>query len=550
MSHPRLAIVLCSLGALLALSLAVPQDIVQANETKPPAVVAKLTQAELSALIDRRLQEKWARENIQPVSSCDDGTFFRRANLDLAGKIPTVLDIRDFIDDDRPDKRAIWIDKILDGPAFGEHFANIFRAIILPQVEDQQTAFLVGGFENWLRKKLKDGASYDKMVHELLIGGKNANRGFDGTNTPTPAAFYAANEYKPENLAGSTARLFLGVKIECAQCHKHPFASWTRNQFWEFAAFFSRLNLNGNVPQPQPKGGKMAQAPPLPLEPEIQIPKTDEKVTAHFLDGTKPEWKQGMDPVTVLADWLVSPKNPYFAKVTANRVWEYFMGVGLVDPVDDFGPHNPASHPELLDELATQFTLSGYDIKHLARAIVNSKAYQLSSSPLTQKGPDDDSDPNRLFARMALRALTGEQLFESLAEVMEYPVDKARQPFPGMATNMRDEFLAKFANAENRRVNTNTSILQALHLMNGRFMSSATSLEKNKTLATIAQSQVPSARRVESLFLVALSRLPTQNELERFTRYLDSGGPAHDPNRALADVLWVLLNSSEFAINH
>jgi hypothetical protein len=529
------------------LALACPEVNVLANGPQPPTIAGKLTQPELSALIDRRIQEKWLRDNVQPVPPCDDGTFFRRVHLDLAGKIPTVLDIRDFIDDDRPDKRAIWIDKILEGPAFGEHFANIFRAIILPQVEDQQTAFLVGGFENWLRKKLKEGAGYDKMIHELLTAGRNFNRGFDGTNSPTPVAFYSASEYKPENLAGSTARLFLGVKIECAQCHKHPFASWTRNQFWEFAAFFSRLNVNNPFQPPNPK---MAQAAPLPLEPEIQIPKTEEKVTAHYLDGSKPTWKDGMDPVAVLADWLVSPKNPYFAKVTVNRVWEYFLGVGLVDPVDDFGPHNLASHPELLDELANQFILSGFDVKQLARAIVNSKAYQLCSTPLGQKGPDDDSDPNRLFARMPLRALTGEQLFESLAEVMEYPVDKTRQPIQGLGLNMRDEFLAKFANAENRRINTSTSILQALHLMNGRFMANATSLEKNKTLATIAQSQVPSAKRVESLFLVALSRLPTQIELERFARYLDSGGPSGDPNRALADVLWVLLNSSEFAINH
>src|SRR5262249_43756665 len=250
----------------------------------------------------------------------------------------------------------------------------------------------------------------------------------DGNVNVSPAAFFAANENKPENLAGSTARMFLGVKIECAQCHKHPFASWTRQQFWEFAAFWTNLPNGAAQPVEVDEDGNprpIKQLPPS-TEPQIQIPKTDQIVKAKYLDGRSPQWKQGMDARKVLADWIVSPENPYFARVAVNQVWYYFFGAGLVDPIDDFGKHNPASHPDLLDELADQFAKNGYDLKYLMRAIVNSRAYQLSSEPLpvAKKQQDDEPDGPRLFARMHLRALSGEQLFDSLAEVMEYKVDK------------------------------------------------------------------------------------------------------------------------------
>src|SRR5262249_44294226 len=197
-------------------------------------------------------------------------------------------------------------------------------------------------------------------------------------------------------LAGSTARLFLGVKIECAQCHKHPFADWTRTQFWEFAAFFINVNPNGGLAVPvaedekdQPPA-KVAQ-PPQSVEPQIQIPKTDppQFVKAKFLDGSAPKWQGGMEPRKVLAGWVTARDNPYFARIAVNQMWHYFFGTGLVDPYDDFGEHNPASHPELLDELADQFVQNGYDLKYLARAIVNSKTYQLSSTPLVQRKKDE-----------------------------------------------------------------------------------------------------------------------------------------------------------------
>jgi hypothetical protein len=557
MSRRRIAAVLVPAVAVLLLPCLA--SAAQPEPAKKGNAKGKLSAAALAKRIDKHISERWKKDGIQPVPQADDATFFRRAHLDLAGRIPSILDIRDFLDDDRADKRALWVEQIIDNDSFADHFASVFRATILGSNENEQTVFLIGPFENWLRRKFKENTPYDKLVFELLTSNpQDANRfggGPGDMNNASPSAFYAFNEFKPENLAGAVARNFLGVKIECAQCHKHPFADWTQTQFWEFAAFFVSLSQMNPQPQFDDKGNQI----PPPAQPDqsngpkIQIPKKDppEFARARFLSGKEPKWDGGQDPRKVLAEWITATDNPYFARMAVNYVWGYLFGIGLVDPVDDFGKHNPASHEALLDELADQFVRNGYDLKYLMRAIVNSKTYQLSSAPLDVKGKSEEEQQEliHLFARMPLRALTGEQLFDSLAEVMEYKVDKTRG-VPGLGMSPREEFLSKFANPENKRVDTHTSILQALHLMNGKFMANATSLDKNKTLKTIAESEADTPKRIETLFLVALSRMPRPAELDRCVKYVESGGANNDRNQALGDVMWALLNSAEFTLNH
>jgi hypothetical protein len=557
MSHARLATVLVALTGLFVLPLVLPAARGQEQPARQTGGSGKLSALALSDRIDRHIGARWRKDGVKPTAAADDATFYRRAHLDLVGKIPTILEIRDFLSDDRPDKRRIWVEKLLDSDEFAEHFANVYRQMMLPTLENQEAQFSLGGFENWLRKKLKENTPYDKMVRELLTINVQPGAGFqggnDGMSNANPVAFYAANEYKAENLAGAAARLFLGVKIECAQCHKHPFADWTQTQFWEFAVFFTRINPNQAQPVEVDDDGNPVAKQPQPqnnAEPQITIPKTKTVVKAKFPDGKSPQWLAGSDPRKVLADWITSPQNQYFARIAVNQMWHYFFGTGLVDPFDDFGDHNPASHVELLDDLAEQFVKSGYDLKYLAQAIVNTKAYQLSSTPNGKRKDDDDPENLRLFARMPLRALTGEQLFDSLAEVMEYKVDRSRPQF-GLGQSPREEFLAKFNNPENKRVDTHTSILQALHLMNGKFMANATSLEKNKTLATVAASSASAPGKIETLFLVTLARPPRPEELERMMNHLTTGNPnVDDQAQRLGDIMWVLLNSAEFSLNH
>jgi len=505
----------------------------------------------LAARIDQRLATAWGKD-VKPAPIADDAEFFRRVHLDLAGRIPSVTEIRDFLEDDRPDKRRIWVERILKADAdddsyrdaYASHFANVWRAALLAQTNQQQLN-QPPALEAWLRQRVKAGVGYDQIVRDLLTqqtaGGPAAPIAFGGGPVEgSPAAYFQANEFRPENLAGSSARLFLGVSLECAQCHDHPFAKWTREQFWEYAAFFT------DVPQPG-RPGQTAQPPMRLQRGQIKIMGTDKVATARFLDGKEPEWK-GTGTRPTLVEWMTTAENPFFARAAVNRTWAHFFGVPLVEPGEGAESDTHTAHKELLDELATAFAAHNFDEKFLIRAITASQAYQRTSavSHPSHKNP-------RSFARMPLRGLTPEQLFDSLAVATEYQeAAGAGDPFVAVRPNPqspRAQFLAKFP-GQAERTDYQTSILQALYLMNNEFIADRTSVKTNRTLATLAAQRTTTARKVESLYLVVLSRKPRPAESERFVKYVDAGGAAGDAGKALADVFWVLLNSPEFLLNH
>lgn len=497
---------------LLALSLALTPA-VQAADSDVDAVAAK---------IDAQIASAWSKE-VKPAARADDAEFFRRIHLDLAGRIPSVTEARDFLDDDRANKRRLWVERILqadvDDPSYREahvnHFTNLWRGWLLAQT-DQAASFQQPDLESWLRQRLKDNVGYDQLVRDLLIAPAVGNRG-------SAAVFYQANENRPENLAGSTARLFLGVKLECAQCHDHPFDKWTRTQFWEFAGFFTDLTPR--------RPGETA-----PGRGAIKIAGQEKVVQARFLDGKAPSWKGDTGTRPTLADWITSDDNPFFARAIINRLWVYFFGSELADHPDGSDDELPAAHKALLDDLARQLVARKYDLKFLIRGITATQAYQRTSavSHASQKNP-------RLFARMPLRGLSPEQLFDSLAEATEYTA--AANP------QARNQFLSRFV-SQTEKVDYQPSVLQALYLMNNDFITDRTSLEKNRTLANLAEQRTSMARKVESLYLVVLSRKPRPAEAQRFVRYVEKGGPTGNPKKALADVFWVLLNSPEFILNH
>jgi len=370
-------------------------------------------------------------------------------------------------------------------------------------------------------------------------------------NNANPAAFYFVNENKPENLAAATTRTFLGVKLECAQCHAHPFAKWSRDQFWEFAAFFAGIqpgNVRGGI-QPIPNNNN-------PGPRTIKIPGTDKVVKAKFLSGQEPAWKDSDSSRMVLADWVTSAANPYFAKAAVDHIWGYFFGVSLLEPIMEPNDDSPITYPELLDEMARQFTEQNFDLKFLIKAIVHTEAYQRASTGLTRATKEDYN----LFTRMPVRGLTPEQLFDSVAEATHYQqagmsMNNNLQPFNNQPLTPRSQFLGKFTN-QDRRHETQTSILQALFLMNGKFLAEQIKPENNGSFQTLLNSMdvsgkpLPTAKRVESLYVWVLARLPRPEETERLVRYIDSGGPLGDPRRAMSDVYWALLNSAEFMLNH
>jgi hypothetical protein len=503
----------------------------------------------LADAIDQAVAAKWTARGVKPTHAADDAEFLRRVYLDLSGQIPTVSEVRTFLEDRSADKRQRVVERLLGHPRYVEHFTAVWRQMMLPQNNNPEVPLLASALEAWLHKQFRDNVPYDRMVRELLtaaVAMPNQRLPQPGDERPLPTAFYQINESKAENLAASTSRLFLGIKLECAQCHNHPFAKWSKKQFWEYAAFFSGIR-----PQ-EPRFGAFSPIKDDPARRIIKVAGKDEEYEARFLDGGVPQWKVGISTRTTLAEWMTSAANPYFAHNAVNRLWAHFFGIGLIEPVDEAGPENLPSHLELLDELSRQFVAHQYDLKFLMRAITASRAYQLSSAATDPS----QSDP-RLFARMAVNGMTGEQLFDSLAVATgyQYRQDNAQ---PGRFFSPRGEFLAKFGNPSDKRTEHQTSILQALTLMNGKFTSDVTNPSAHQgppqTLTLIAVIDAPffdtTAKRVEALYLATLSRKPRAEELERFVKFVDRAGTGDDAKKALADVFWALLNSSEFILNH
>jgi hypothetical protein len=493
----------------------------------------------LADLIDGYLAAAQAKAGVKPTKPATDAEFLRRASLDIGGRIPRLdAKMHSWLADPSPDKRRQWVERLLDHYDYIKHSTNLWRHMLLPPGNNQQAQALANSLEPWLREQFRDNVRYDVMVRELLTTplARTMQQGLpqpQEQNTGgkvTPQAFYQINEFKPENIAASASRLFLGINLDCAQCHDHKFAPWKKKQFWQFAAFFSGVQPNGENTKKR----------------FIAIGGSDIEVEARYLDGKVPKWQDEVPTRQTLADWITAPDNPYFARNAVNRLWANFFGIGLIDPVDEPNPDNPPSHPELLEELSRAFVEHKFDVKFMIRAITSTKAYQLSSIS-TEPGQDDA----RLFARMTVKGLTGEQLYDSLAEatglVEQAPAMQQNQFFNVSA---KQEFLNKFDSSNTKKTQHQTSILQALSLMNGKVITDATSITNGRLGAIIDFPDWTTAGKLELLYMSAVARKPRQDELDRLVPYIDKGGPSGDSKKALADVFWALLNSSEFIFNH
>jgi hypothetical protein len=500
----------------------------------------------LAARIDELIADALTRARVKPAALADDATFLRRLSLDVAGKIPHVADARQFLADKATAKRARAIERLLDSPAYANRMTDLWRDLLLPEANaDFQRRYLVPSMERWLHRQFAENVPYDKMVRELIalpMGNRNDQmnfyRIFNNDGPLSPMAFYLTKQGKPEELAASTARLFLGVRLECAQCHDHPFATWKREQFWGLAAFFGGIR-GGN---PNNFFNPLTE---VSDRRELGIPNTERVAQATFLDGKAPRWKFKVSARTTLAEWLTAPNNPFFARTAANRVWAQMFGIGLVDPADDFREDNPASHPELLDLLARELVAQKFDLKFLIRAIALSKTYQLDSAYPGPKPP-----PLRLFARMPIKGLTPDQLFESLGRATGLRDNTPRAQRFFVFGTPRQQFMDKFEASE-RPTEHHTSIPQALTLMNNKMIADATHPDRGQVLGAIASAPFMNTRgRIEAVYLAVLSRKPKAEEAERFVRYVELGGVSLNKKKALADVYWALLNSTEFILNH
>jgi Protein of unknown function (DUF1549)/Protein of unknown function (DUF1553) len=524
----------------LCIALVLMVNVVRADGTgdvrgdrKGPAKSATDAQT-LTARIDAVLAARWAEAKVRPAAIADDGEFLRRASLDLIGKIPTAAEARDFLDDPSKSKRLALVERLLDSPAYTTRATEIWRRLLLPEADTEDVARQVAGnFEVWLRKKVIEDAGYDRIVREILaakVAGRNADVAVDARRLdPSPAAYYAAKENKPENIASGVARVFLGIKLECAQCHNHPFASWKREQFWSLAAFFADL------PSQTPEDGiSMRRAPDAAPRRELTIPGTKKVVKATHLDGSTPAWRPRADTREILAEWVTSPDNPYFAKAVVNRVWARFFGAGLIEPVDDLDGAAGSELSGLLDELAMQFRAHGYNLKFLIRVLTATRAYNLSSAA----NQAESTTPS--FASMPVRGLSPGQLFDSLTQ--------ATGAEPGDA---RARFLELFSSRDERPVDAETTIIQALTMMNGAYVEGATNPETSQVLGAIVKVpflDIPG--RIETIYLATLTRRPRSDELPLLVRFVERRKTEDEQAKAFADIFWAILNGPEFHLNH
>lgn len=528
-------------------------DVANADTCVKPATTTAASSAdseplspeELAARIDQALEADWQQAGIAPAERTSDAEFMRRVYLDITGKIPPVAEARAFLDETRSDKRRRLVEDLLSRGSYAAHFANIWRELLLPGANSNpETRGFAPAFEAWLKVRFAANVPYDSLVSEVLTARLTApaqpvlNR--RTTLAPGPAAFFQVNQNKPESLAANATRIFLGVQVQCAQCHDHPFSHWRRHEFWGLAAFFGGLQTMA-----APDDADAPPEPRLPVGPlSIQIPETDQVVEARFLDGSAPQMRPGEDARLTLSRWLTSRDNPFFAKAAVNRMMDIFFGHAFVDPVDDLDERHPPSHPELFAEMARQFAVHHYDLKYLVRAITATRAYQLSSR--TEGGSHDEIDR---FARMPLKRLSAEQIYDCLVEATAFRDVAPQQPQnPFSDDSMRGRFLARFADESARRSEAQTTILQALSLMNGSFTGVATSIDRGQLISAVVDLPfLDLADRLETLYLATLSRRP---EAAEATRLLDYVHQAPREKEAFADIYWALLNSAEFVFNH
>jgi Protein of unknown function (DUF1549)/Protein of unknown function (DUF1553) len=486
--------------------------------------------------IDDLVYAKLQKLRMKPSELCDDQTFIRRATLDITGTLPTPESLKRFMADESPAKREHLVESLLNRPEFADLWVMKFAELLqIRSRQDQFSQKAALAYFNWLRDQMLANVPIDKIVRQLLTG--------NGSTLSEPAANYYQVTTDTLKIAENTAQAFMGMRIQCAQCHNHPFDRWTMNDYYSFANFFPQV---GRKQGEDPRDYVVFDR----TDGDVKHLVTGKPLPPKFLGGEQPEIKKGESRREVLAKWLASPENPHFAKNLANIVWAHFLGKGIIDPVDDVRISNPASNPELLEALGTKFTGYGYDFKRLVRDICNSRTYQLSTRPNETNAGDELN-----FAKASVRRLRAEVLLDCINQITETQNKFAGLPRGARAVRIPDGntsgyFLTTFGRATREtvcscEVKMEPNLSQALHLLNG------TTVETKITEGTVVRQMMKGgkgrAEILDELYLRALARKPTDAERAKLTSFF--GDPKTD-EQVLNDLFWALLNAKEFVFNH
>ncbi len=501
--------------------------------------------------IDRHVFAKLRSLRMNPSGLCGDEVFVRRVHLDLLGLLPTAEEARAFVANPSRSKRGELAAQLLERPEFADFWA-LKWSDLLRNEERLMDRKGIEVFHGWVRQSILEKKPMDLFARELV-----AARGSSYLN---PAANYYRANRDPVSRGEAAAMVFLGARLQCAQCHSHPFDRWTQDDYYDWAAVFARVDYkvleNRRGDDNDKHEFKGEQVIYLAAKSDFKNARTGRKAEPRFLGAPAPV-PAGDDELDALAAWLTDAKNPYFARAQANRIWFHLMGRGLVDPIDDFRATNPASHPELLEELAREFAKHKYDLRWLIRLIVNSRAYQLSAEPNDTNRADEIN-----YSHALVRRLSAEQLLDAQAHVtgapitfQGYPTGTRATQLPGALAEKKrdqkkteaDQFLAEFGKpprllpSECER-SCEPTMSQAFQMISGPAANELLT-RKNNRLDQLLASGKSDGEMVEELFWTALTRAPSAVEAGRFTALL---GEAKDRRATLEDLTWSLTNSKEF----
>ncbi len=508
--------------------------------------------------LDRHINAVLKIERIQPSDRSKDTEFLRRAYLDITGKIPTPEEVLDFLKDSSENKREKKIEHLLQSEAYINYWTGLWVNWLIGRRDDRDDRRV--GLTAWVQDALTKNMPYNQFVQELIAA--------DGELKNNGAGNYIMRYNRsPATLTSHSSRLFLGLPMQCTECHDHKIETWTQENFYGIAAFFAGIESQrkGNIQTRDIAGNEKNMVNFLitntPQE-AIWVKRLEKQVQPHFLDGT--EYKGSLlEKRKALAQWMTDKSNPYFSQAIVNRIWKHFMGRAFVEPVDGFGEENQPTNPKLLKWLANDFVMHGYDLQHLMRTILNSETYQRTSET-----NESNKDDQLYYSHAYVKPLSAEQFFYSLLQATDFERfqqvkmegikrrgGEDRRNMIRQLENMKRDYLEKFLflldNGEMEEIEAfNGTVPQALMMINGNMVNDSTSHEERGSFVNyVVKKWRGPVERMEYIYLNVLSRLPTSKEKTYFQRYLERS-LYRNKDLAYEDLYWVLLNSAEFSLNH
>jgi len=520
------------------------QDQVATFRATIPLAAELVELPDIRSGVDQAVFQKLTTLGIPPSPLCDDATFLRRVTLDLTGQLPTAEQAERFIAETHPEKRERLVDQLLASPEYADLFANKWNMILRNKGRQESERETTYEFYQWIWSGLNDNKPYDQFVRELLTA--------TGDPQWNPPVTWYREVVGVESLAEDTAQLFLGVRIQCARCHHHPYDHWGQEDYYSFAAFFSRIEKK-EMGIEHPSGTRDRRLFHQPGIAQLEHPRTRKAIRPAGLGMDSIEISAEQDPRQILADWMTSTENRGFARCLVNRYWKHFLNRGIVEPEDDLRETNPPSNPELLEFLTQSFIDSGYDLKALIRLICLSSTYQLSSEPNGQNARDKQN-----FSRYYPKRMTAESLYDAF-----HQVTNSHEDFPGLPSGTRalqlpdasisPYFLRVFGQPQGDSAcecerSQSANLAQSLHLLNSQEVHSKISHTNGRAHLLSQQTERPHADRMRELYLWMFAREPDSQELEMALAYLEKH--RDQPQGAYEDLVWALVNTKEFLFNH